>query len=528
MIKNPILILSLIINFTLLYGQSPAIDWQKTIGGNDRDVISTVIHTTDNGVLIGGSSKSNISFEKTENCRGQNDYWVIKLNENSTIEWQKTIGGNDEDNLSSIVQSPDGGYLLGGTSSSNISGEKNENSRGTTDIWIVKLNSFGIIEWQKTIGGVGGDSLETLDITIDGGFILGASTAFSGISGEKTEPDFGESDYWIIKINSIGVIQWQKTFGGSSYDEIHSIKRTSDGGYILSGDSISQISGNKTENSAGWDYWIIKLDSTGNIQWQNTIGGNDAELFPKLIICNDGNFLMGGTSFSSASGDKTENNYGDRDYWIVKLNINGQIVWDKTLGGSQLDMLYSLIETTNNNYIVGGTSYSNISGVKTENSKGLSDFWLIKINSFGGVIWDKTIGGSGKDSVYSFSMLNDSLIIGGTSYSNISGDKTENSRGDVDYWIVKLEAENLSTNDNSFSTIQVYPNPTTGLVTINFGEQQEIVIATLRNVLGQVVSSETFYSIQNTTYPITGANGIYFLNLENESHQKRTIKIIKN
>ena len=134
------------------YSQAPSIDWQKTIGGDNRDVASCVLTTTDNGTLIAGLSESSISGDKNDTSRGGTDIWLVKLSPSGILEWQKTIGGNEDDFVNSIIVANDGGYLLGGASFSDISGEKTENSRGGSDIWILKINESGTIEWQKTIG----------------------------------------------------------------------------------------------------------------------------------------------------------------------------------------------------------------------------------------------------------------------------------------------------------------------------------------------------------------------------------------
>ncbi|MBK6642479.1 MAG: T9SS type A sorting domain-containing protein [Bacteroidetes bacterium] len=167
------------------------------------------------------------------------------------------------DALFSFVQTSDGGYLLGGESNSNISWDKTENSMGDFDYWIVKTNSVGNIQWQNTIGGSEGDFLESLQQTTDGGYILGG-WSLSNISGDKTQNNcdstLGYPDFWIVKTDAAGSIQWQNTIGGSKNDKLHSIEQTIDGGYILGGYSESDISGNKTENCIGYsDYWIVKL-----------------------------------------------------------------------------------------------------------------------------------------------------------------------------------------------------------------------------------------------------------------------------
>jgi hypothetical protein len=262
---------------------------------------------------------------------------------------------------------------------SGISGDKTEQGNGNGDIWIVKTDSLGSILWQNSIGGSEGDGLFSIQQTSDGGYILGGISE-SNFSGDKSENNIGEDDYWIVKVDSFGNIQWQNTIGGSSEDVLNSIKQTVDGGFILGGWSISNISGDKTEDCiGGMDYWIIKTNSLGVIQWQNTIGGNNDDILQSVQQTVDGGFILLGYSSTNISGDKMENNNGIFDYWIVKTNSLGNIQWQKTIGGSQYDRGYCIKQTNSGEYILGGISDSNISGDKSENCLGYDDFWIIKL-----------------------------------------------------------------------------------------------------------------------------------------------------
>ncbi len=323
------------------------------------------------------------------------------------IEWQNTIGGNNTDQLYSIQQTSDGGYILGGVSISDISGDKTENSQGDYDYWVVKLDSTGNIQWQNTIGGSGYDQLYSIQQTSDGGYILGGYSN-SGISGDKTESSQGDYDYWVVKLDAIGNIQWQTTIGGNDADWLYSVQQTTDGGYILGGYSLSDISGDKTEGTQGGnDYWVVKLDASGNIQWQNTIGGNNDDNLTSIQQTTDGGYILGGYSYSDISGDKTENSQGSDDYWVVKLNASGNIQWQNTIGGSGYDQLYSIQQTSDGGYILGGYSESNISGDKTENSQGFDDYWVVKLDTTGNIQWQNTIGGSNFDYLTSVQKTSD-------------------------------------------------------------------------------------------------------------------------
>ncbi|HQW50322.1 MAG TPA: T9SS type A sorting domain-containing protein [Bacteroidia bacterium] len=419
------------------------IEWQKSFGGDSVDILNSIQQTSDGGYILGGNSNSLISGDHTEPSHGLGDYWVLKLDATGNIQWQNTIGGDFDDDLRYIQQTTDGGYILGGFSESSISGDKTENSQGNFDYWVIKLYPSGNIQWQNTIGGNDVDWLQSIQQTIDGGYILGGWSV-SDISGDKTENNHDSTlthpDYWVVKLDAMGNIQWQNTIGGNSMDQLTSIQQTADGGYILSGWSYSNISGDKTENSIGVsDYWVVKLDSIGNIQWQNTIGGNLHEVSPIIKQTTDGGYILGGYSGSGISGDKTESNNGGEDYWVLKLDTIGNIQWQNTIGGKFVDQLSSIQQTTDGGYILGGLSMSNISGDKTENCHGLSDYWVLKLDDIGNIQWQNTIMGIERDELYSVHQTTDGgYILGGNSDSYISDDKTTYPRGNDDYWVIKL------------------------------------------------------------------------------------------
>ena len=429
------------------FSQAPDIEWQNTIGGSNTDDLYSIEQTADGGYILGGFSSSPLSGDKTEGYIGFHDYLVIKTDSIGNIQWQNTIGGVGNDDLY-ITETSDGGYILGGSSNSEISADKTEESNGGYDYWVIKLNEVGSIEWQNTIGGGLDDKLYSLNETTDEGFILGGYS-LSGISGDKSEANKGGADYWVIKIDSTGNIIWQKTIGGSESDVLYSVQCTLDGGYILFGTSISGISGDKTEPSIlspfgtnTDDYWVVKVDSSGNIQWQNTIGGNSTDRAGNIVRTMGGGYIIGGYTDSGLSGDKSEPLIGIRDFWIIKLNGSGNIEWQNSIGGTNDDGSYGVYisNTSDEGCIVGGASQYGISYDKTEASYGYYDYLILKLNSFGNIEWDKTIGGNNYDVLRTVKETPDGgYILGGWSNSNISGLKTENSLGDVDYWIIKLE-----------------------------------------------------------------------------------------
>jgi gliding motility-associated-like protein len=448
-------ILFLVFSFLSFHANSQVIEWQNTIGGSDYDWCSTMEIASDGNYIMGGYSISDISGDKNENSRGSSDYWIIKVDDNNgNIIWQKTIGGNGWDRGTSIKETKDGGYILGGYSNSSISGEKSENSRGNDDYWVVKLDVNRNVVWEKTFGGSGLDRLWCIVETEDGGYLMGGESD-SNISNEKSENSRGLTDMWVIKVDKNGVEEWQKTYGGNQRDLVKSIAKTKDGGFILAGSSQSNISGEKTENlrDAGLgDYWVLKIDKLGNIIWQRTLGGDNGEGADYVLETSDGNYLIAGNSISKISGEKTEAPIcNSEDVWLIMLDVSGNIIWDKTIGGNSTEWIGSVRETTDKGFVLGVMSYSDASGYKSEPSRGDRDYWMVKLNNIGNIEFEKTIGGNDLDQLTSIVQSNDgSYFMAGWSQSNISNDKTENGLGLWDYWVLKLRMESSDYVSNNY------------------------------------------------------------------------------
>lgn len=423
------------------------IEWQRTIGGSNTDNMYSINQTPDGGYILGGMSTSGISGEKTDTNRGPappipifatGDYWIVKVNDTGGIQWQRTIGGSAYDSYSSMALTSDGGYMVAGNSNSGISGEKTDTSRGVRDYWIVKLNDTGGIQWQKTIGGSKDDMFQKIIQTADGGYML-AGFSNSGISGDKTEANRSglnapQNDYWVIKLNATGIIQWQKTIGGSDDDRLYDMVATPDGGYLLGGTSRSGISGEKTQAPAGGsDFWIVKLSSTGTIEWDKTLGGDDDDSPTSLYVTADSGYALAGQSFSGLSGDKTDTSRGSSDYWIIKMNSTGVIQWQKTYGGDGYDWATNIIQTDDGGYMVHGNSASGLSGEKTEMGWGGDDYWVLKLGATGSIQWQRALGGNATDMTFHSGLVlqtpDSKYVIGGYAFSGISGNKTDTSRG---------------------------------------------------------------------------------------------------
>lgn len=435
------------------HAQFQHIVWQLGLGGNSTEEIPAIVKATDGNYLLAGTSFSTISGNKTEPYYGGGDYWVVKLDTNGNILWQQALGGSGLDQFQMIIATPDGGCVAVGYSQSNISGNKTETSFGLKDYWVVKLDATGAIEWQNTIGGSGEDYGTSVALSEDGGYLIGGYSQ-SPISGDKTENMIGgyilgEYDYWVVKLNAAGEIEWENTIGGFGDDRLSCILTTTDGGYILGGKSDANVSADKTDPPIVFDvsdYWLVKIDSLGNVLWDNVIGGSDKETLNDMQLTADEDILIAGYSFSPISGDKSEPSLGGFDYWIVKTDSAGNILWENTIGGSETDYAHTIHLTASNEILVGGQSESNISFDKATNTLGYMDYWLVKLDSNGILIDQSRIGGSGSDRLYDMLPLNDSTIImAGYSSSNISGDKTMPVGGFEDIWLLEVNTQPLDS-----------------------------------------------------------------------------------
>ena len=315
-------------------------------------------------------------------------------------QWDKRFGGTGDDGLAAFQQTTDGGYILGGLSHSGISGDKTQDdwdvTYSTNDYWIVKIDVAGNKQWDKRFGGFDEDGLMALQQTFDGGYILGG-TSFSGIGGDKTQSTRSGEDYWIVKIDSLGNKQWDKRFGGTTgANDLYSVVQTREGGYLLCGYSNSGVGGDKTQPN--WD-----VTNSYHDFWVVKIDSAGTKQWDKrfggikedggiAIQTNDGGYMLGGGTSSELSGDKTQTGWGDQDYWIVKIDSLGNKLWDKPYGGTGTDVINSLIQTKEGGYALMGFSRSPISGDKTAVRGG---YWVVKTDSAGNKQWDNGFDGTG-------------------------------------------------------------------------------------------------------------------------------------
>lgn len=429
---------------------SLAIEWQKAIGGTGTDLTNWVLPTTDGGYIVAGSTDSQngdvtgyhvggygcyIGCGSTyvEICGYYPDALVVKLNSTGAIQWQKSLGGTGSENLLCIQPTADGGYITSGYTFSNdgdVSGYHPGNNEA--DAWVVKLNSSGDIQWQKALGGSGCDYVNRVLPTADGGYILAGHTD----SQDGDVASASEKDIWIVKLSSSGAILWEKTIGGS-YDEFaYALQVTADGGYIIAGNTNSNdgdVSGFHGGNEP--DAWVVKLSGSGTIEWKKTLGGTMYDCAKSVQPTTDGGYIVSGETKSN-DGDVNGGNNGSQDAWIVKLTSNGALQWQKTYGGFNDENAQSIQVLADGGFIVSG--YTNSDNGNVSGNHGAQDAWLLRLNSSGNLIWQKSLGGTGNEKGQCIQPASDGgVIVAGQTNSN--NGNVSGLHGGIDAWIIKLK-----------------------------------------------------------------------------------------
>jgi len=534
-------------------GYSQDILWEKSYGGTHADYLFDAQPTADYGFILAGSSLSNKTGNKDDDNHGDLDFWIWKMKENGELDWQKSIGGSGFDFLQSIKNTKDGGFILAGTSSSSKGFQKKDHCKGLADFWVVKLNAAGNEQWQRTIGGNGQDELLCAFQTRDGGYILGGSSSSSpnSISASKldessfatdiyskSEKCRGSMDYWIVKLDKEGVIQWQKTYGGQYSDVLRSMEQTSDDGYILAGYSNSPVSGDKTEANKGvGDYWVLKINDAGVIQWQKTYGGDGDDQPYVIHQTKDEGYIIGGNS-NSSNALTTEGGIvaNGTDYWVLKLDKEGGVVWSKTFDFGKVDILTSLVENDDNTYLIGGHArnsrpksgggslVSKAVGMVAKEKDGINDYIALKINGEGDEVWNKSVGSGGEDILRKLIETRDGgYLMAGTSNSGSSKDKNSNI-GSNDFWVVKLKDK--AKVEKVKASIEAIPNPTATYTNVIIGYDFKEGTASVVDILGRTLQS---FAISSRTVPVDlsrYAEGIYLIVIKTDV-KTESVKVIK-
>ena len=373
------------------------------------------------------------------------DVWILKLDINGSIQWQRSYGGIGYDIARSIQEASDGGYIVAGETS----------SFGTdTDVWVLKLDANGIIQWQNRYGGSGDDIAYSVRQTSDGGYI---------VAGETTSFGAGGADAFMLKIDANGGVVWLKSYGGTGDDRARSIQQTSDG-FIVAGETDSFGAGKA-------DIWVLKLGASGDLVWQKTFGAKKDDAAYSVQQTSDGGYIIAGEATSTGSILKKA--------FLLKLDASGGLVWHKTYGGANGEVAYSVQQTSDGGYIIAGQSksFGNI----------LGDMWVLKIRSDGGIDWQKTYGSGGSNSANFICQTTDGGYI-------VAGETSSFGAGNADAWVSKLDG-----NGNIGGRCSVIGTSNAKAITADLTEGIPSVTAMAPNAVANSTSVSPIDSTATTT-----------------------------
>ncbi|NNK39531.1 MAG: hypothetical protein HKP45_02630 [Winogradskyella sp.] len=373
------------------------VDWAKTLGGSEEDFGFSIINTIDHNLAILGHTTST-DGDIIDKTNTDHDYWLTVVNTDGDILWTKTYGGSGDDRGQKLIQTSDGGFAMAGYSMS--SDGDASNNEGFHDNWLVKTDSQGNLLWEQSFGYSGHDHAYTLIETADGGFFMAGFLDVTASGGEGntnrsvSTNRHGVGEMWCHKLDAQGNVEWQRYFGGSSNDRAYGAVQANDGGYVVTGYTES-TDFDITSSKGSYDYWVIKLTANGELVWSKNLGGEGIDQSRSITKIIDGNYIIAGNTFST-NGD-INTNLGSSDYWIVKINDFGEIIWEKTLGGIDFDYATS-IKPCSTGYLVSGYSRSQSGDLNI--NYGDNDYWIIKIDEQGKLLWQKNFGGSSIDLAY--------------------------------------------------------------------------------------------------------------------------------
>jgi len=411
--------------------------WVETFGGSGIDQATAVVTTEDGAYMVVGSTYSNDGHFAGLKSTTDADYFLMRVRPDGGVDWTKVYGGDDDELATGITKTSDGGYVLVGYSRSDncFTGSNG----GFHDYYILKVDTQGNEIWCQNFGYPGSDQAQNIietregDLMVTGFFDVSASGGQGNDDRENSGTLHGVGEYWGIKLDADGQFFWKRYFGGSNNDRSYNVMQTNDGGFVLIGSSESDDF-DITDSKGSYDYWAVKLSAEGDLEWTRSFGGSEIDIAYDIATTLDGNFLIVGDARSNDQDVST--NYGNADIWLVEIDPQGNLIWEKSLGGSMFDSAKDLLPMNDNLYCVTGSSRSNDVDVTTNN--GENDAWTVVVDAQGTIIFEVAIGGSSLDFSEGAAQGVDGalLIVGNTESSD--GDVIQNL-GYKDILIYKID-----------------------------------------------------------------------------------------
>ena len=504
----------LIIN-TYTFSQSPTINWQRCYGGSENDWGEKIIKGTNNDLIIVGSTHSS-DGDMNVGYDSTNIYW-FRLDTNNAIINSRGYGGSGNDYAEDVIPAWDYGYLILGSTSSNdflVNG-----NHGNYDIWLFKITIQGVVQWQKSFGGSNADFAHSIIKTSDSCYVISGQTKSNDGDVSLNHGLPNTNDFWMIKIDASGNILWEKTYGGLNGEYAYHVIETKDKGFLLAGATFSN-SGQVSGNHGAEDIWVVKTDSVGTFQWQHCYGGDFLEEGLKVLELNSHYYIFGGNS--SNNGDVSNNHPengsshpASSDAWLLCIDTLGNLEWEKSYGGSHGESGWDIFNYGNYLFLISD-SYSS-DGDVSNNHYFSTDFWFMQTDLNGNIIWQSCYGGFDDEYPYSLLLNNNHLYGLGLAVSN-DGDVLGN-HGRSDFWLIDLNIDNLINNRTDLfpeNNINISPNPVNDKLFITIHEEARMF---LLDVNGKIVLEKKIintFSENVSDIP----NGIYFIKIILKTHEQ--------
>lgn len=401
--------------------------FSKLYGNSYNDAAYCIIAASYGGYVFAGRSNIGGLEDKVDGSNIKKPGgWIVKLDKQGDIMWQNHVGKGAPDMFSSIITTPDGGYIAAGRTFKTIPTPYD----ATSDVWIVKVDKDGNKLWEKVYGGSDEDWANSIIRASDGGYILvGYTRSSDGDLSGKHE----NGDAWVFKIDEAGKMLWQKSYGGSGLDQASEIVAASNGQYVVAGYSSSN-DGDVSGNHGIIDYWVFKIDYNGKLLWQKMYGGSDTDWATSITVSHNGGFVL--TGYTSSNDGDVNGNHGYDDIWVIDLDSNGNLVWQRALGGSSYDYAFSIIMDPLDGYAISGETFST-DGDLPEPPIGGGDAWVVVLDWNGSIKWQKLFGGTDSDNPSAVIPIIGGYAVAGHSYSN-DGDVSGN-HGESDAWVFTIK-----------------------------------------------------------------------------------------
>ncbi|OCA78825.1 secretion protein, partial [Chryseobacterium contaminans] len=526
---------------TILGVSAQEVLWQKDIKSSTQDFLSQVTTTIDQQYLITGSSIQSDKLQQGSKQNNGYDFHLVKLNQQGEEAWEKYFSGNNHDYLSATVTTQDGGFLLAGTSYSGKGLDKKEDSKGGSDIWLIRINEFGDELWQKTLGTSSDEEARAVIQSTDLGFFVAGNV-------QNSSKGYGSKDVWITRLDKDGKELSQLILGGKGLDEVEKMIPTKDGGALLgvysrssevrdtgsgvrtreekssgersvSATAISQMP-KASSNFGEGDYWIIKLDKTGKVEWEKNFGGKGDDHIRTLALTSNG-YIIGGESRSDRSGNKTVGTQEGTDLWLIALNERGDEQWQKSYNFKNRDILMgmSVIHSADNQskgILLGG--YTQAEGRIEKDDE---TFWMLYLDGNGNEQWRKYVAGESRQKEERLSDLklnrDGSIVLAGTSAKEL---------GKENWKIVKLGDKQVNDLIEKYD-IKIYPNPVSDYAYVEIGfdfKEADIMLYDMSGRQLQNFKTKNRVTKINTQALVQGA---YLVTIKTDNNKTANAKLIK-